>query len=104
MRVHRSVYRGYAIYVWSAETAWSFRAEPLSAELPILPLATFDGHDSRGGALKTAKSPVCSGAGPYRLMGLSVCERRNLNANEVLSFQGETNKVPAEATNERCAR
>jgi hypothetical protein len=55
MRVHRSVYRGYAIYVWSAETAWSFRAEPLSAELPILPLATFDGHDSRGGALKTAK-------------------------------------------------
>lgn len=58
LRDHRSFYRGYAIFISGAETAWSFRAEPTYAELPILALAGYAGHESRGEALRMAKREI----------------------------------------------
>ena len=58
MRSVRSVYRGYAIYVSGGNSSWSFRAEPITADLPILTRAVFEGHASRGTALRTAKRQI----------------------------------------------
>jgi hypothetical protein len=58
MRVHRAVYRGYAIYVSGVDTSWSFRAEPIFSDLPILSRSTFDGPDSQGTALRAAKRQI----------------------------------------------
>ena len=57
MRDFRAVYRGYAIYVGGGK-GWSFRAEPLSADLPILPVALNEGYSSRGQALGIAKRQI----------------------------------------------
>jgi hypothetical protein len=58
LREHRSVYRGYAIYVSGSNSSWSFRAEPIYSDLPILPSASFDGYVSQGAALRTAKQQI----------------------------------------------
>ena len=50
MRSIRSFYRGFAIYVAGGNCAWSVRAEPITADLPILRRSVFEGHASRGGA------------------------------------------------------
>jgi hypothetical protein len=52
MRDHRAVYRGYAIYISGADSSWSFHAEPIHADLPILPQAKFQGHPNWGEALR----------------------------------------------------
>jgi hypothetical protein len=58
MRFVRSVYRGYAIYVSGGNSSWSFRAEPITEDLPILTRAVFERHASRGMALRTAKRQI----------------------------------------------
>jgi hypothetical protein len=58
MRSIRSVYRGFAVYVSGGNSAWSFRAEPITADLPILTRSVFDGHASQGAALKTAEREI----------------------------------------------
>ena len=58
MRSIRSVYRGFAIYVSGGNFVWSFRAEPITADLPILTRSVFEGHASRGAALRTAKREI----------------------------------------------
>jgi hypothetical protein len=58
MRDFRAVYRGYAIYIWGADSSWSFRAEPITADFPILTRSVFDGHASQGAALKTAEREI----------------------------------------------
>ena len=58
MRSIRSVYRCFAIYVSGGDSAWSFRAEPITADLPILKRSVFEGHASRGAALRTAKREI----------------------------------------------
>jgi hypothetical protein len=58
MRDFRAVYRGYAIYVSGGNSAWSFRAEPITADLPILTRSVFEGHASRGAALRTAEREI----------------------------------------------
>lgn len=58
MRTIRSVYRCFAIYVSGGDSAWSFRAEPITADLPILKRSVFEGHASRGAALRTAKREI----------------------------------------------
>jgi hypothetical protein len=58
MRSVRSVYRGYAIYVSGGDSSWSFRAGPIKPDLPILPRSVFEGHASRGTALRTAKRQI----------------------------------------------
>ena len=40
------------------DTAWSSRAEPVHADLPILALPTFVGHQTRGSALSAAKRHI----------------------------------------------
>ena len=60
MRSVRSVYRGYAIYVSGGSSSWSFRAEPITEDLPILTRAVFEGHASRGTALRTAKRQIAT--------------------------------------------
>jgi hypothetical protein len=42
----RTIYRGYAIHVFGETPAWSFRAEPMRPELPLLAVPVQDGHDS----------------------------------------------------------
>ena len=54
----RSVYRGYAINVSGENPAWSFRAEPMRPELPLLATPLQDGHDSWGKALTRAKKKI----------------------------------------------
>jgi hypothetical protein len=58
MRDHRAVYRGYAIFVSSAEGKWAFRIERLRSDLPILSKPISEGHASRGEALWTAKRHI----------------------------------------------
>jgi hypothetical protein len=58
MRSIRSVYRGFAIYVSGRNSTWSFRAEPITADLPILTRSMFEGHPSRGAAWRTAKREI----------------------------------------------
>ena len=58
MRSIRSVYRGFAIYVSGENSVWSFRAEPITADLPILTRAVFEGHASRGAALRAAEREI----------------------------------------------
>ena len=58
MRSIRSVYRGFAIYVAGGDSVWSFRAEPITPDLPILTRSVFEGHASRGAALRTAKREI----------------------------------------------
>ena len=54
----RSVYRGYAIHLSGETPAWSFRAEPMRPELPLLGAPVQDGHQSWGKALTTAKRQI----------------------------------------------
>lgn len=58
---HRAVYRGYAIFVFGAIGAWSFRIESLHPDLPILANPLSDGHASRGLALWAAKRQIDRG-------------------------------------------
>ena len=58
MHSSQSIYRGYAIYVADLGPSWSFRAEPINPDLPILTRSKFDGHDSQGTALKAAKRQI----------------------------------------------
>ena len=59
MRAHRSVYRGYAIYVSGARDAsWSFRVELLTPEFPLLARPVSDGHRSWSKALDGAKREI----------------------------------------------
>ena len=58
----RTVYRGYAIQVFGETPTWSFRAEPMRPELPLLAAPLQDGHDSWGKALTRAKKQI------YRLL------------------------------------
>jgi hypothetical protein len=53
-----TVYRGYAIYITGVGSSWSFRAEPIKPDLPILPHAASDGHGSWGRALRKAKRQI----------------------------------------------
>jgi hypothetical protein len=53
----RAVYRGYAIYISGADS-WSFRAEPVTADLPILSRSLSQGHASLGRALRKAKRQI----------------------------------------------
>jgi len=55
---HRCVYRGYAIYVSDGASSWSFHAEPIHLDFPILPRVSFEGHETRGAALQTAKRQI----------------------------------------------
>jgi hypothetical protein len=55
---HRSIYRGYAIYIWGAETNLSFRVDRLAPDLPILSNPVSDGHGSWGSALTGAKREI----------------------------------------------
>ena len=54
----RSVYRGYAINVSGENPAWSFRAEPMRPELPLLAAPVQDDHASWGKALASAKRHI----------------------------------------------
>ena len=58
MRDFRAVYRGYAIFVGGGKPLWSFQAEPLGADLPILRIALNEGYSSRGAAIRTAKGQI----------------------------------------------
>ena len=53
-----SMYRGYFIYVTSDGSLWSFRAEPATSELPILPKVINRPHASREAALTQARRSV----------------------------------------------
>ena len=54
----RTIYRGYAIHVFGETPAWSFRAEPMRPELPLMAAPLQDGHDSWGKALTRAKKQI----------------------------------------------
>jgi hypothetical protein len=54
----RTVYRGYAICITGMGSSWSFRAEPIKPDLPILAYPKSDGHVSWGKALKKAKREI----------------------------------------------
>jgi hypothetical protein len=54
----RTIYRGYAIQLFGETPVWSFRAEPMRPELPILAAPVQDGHDSWGKALAGAKRQI----------------------------------------------
>ena len=54
----RTVYRGYAIYIWGADSSWSSRAESIRSDVPILASPTSEGHASWGRALRRAKSEI----------------------------------------------
>ena len=58
MHNHRSVYRGYAIYLSGLDSTWSFRVEPLTPEFPLLRQPAFGNHSSWGRALRTAKREI----------------------------------------------
>lgn len=58
MRDFRAIYRGYAIYISGAETSWTYSANPLTPELPILPQAVSIAHNSWGRALRNAKRQI----------------------------------------------
>ena len=58
MRDVRAKYRGYAIYISGAETSWTYSANPLTPELPILPDAVSVLHTSWGRALNKAKRQI----------------------------------------------
>jgi len=53
-----TVYRGYAVHIFGETPTWSFRAEPMRPELPLLAAPLQDGHDSRGKALTKAKRQI----------------------------------------------
>ena len=54
----RTVYRGYAIQVFGETPTWSFRAEPMRPDLPLMAAPLQDGHDSWGKALTRAKKQI----------------------------------------------
>lgn len=54
----RAIYRGYAIYISGAETSWTYSANPLTPELPILSQAVSIEHNSWGRALRKAKRQI----------------------------------------------
>jgi len=58
MRAHRSVYRGYAIYVSGADASWSFRVELLTPEFPLLARPVSDCHRSWSKALEGARREI----------------------------------------------
>jgi hypothetical protein len=58
MRAFRTVYRGYAIYLSGADSSWSFHAEPIRPDLPILSECVSNGHRSWGKALRKAKRQI----------------------------------------------
>ena len=58
MGTHRSVYRGYAIYLSGAAAKWAFRVERIAVDLPILSHPLSDGHSSWGTALTDAKRQI----------------------------------------------
>jgi hypothetical protein len=55
---HRSVYRGYAIYIWGDEANLSFRVDRLAPDLPILSNPESDGYGSWGAALTDARGQI----------------------------------------------
>lgn len=57
MHSSRTVYRGYAIFI-SGAVAWTFRAEPISPDLPILRNPESASYTSRGEALRAAKREI----------------------------------------------
>jgi hypothetical protein len=54
----RTVYRGYAIYIFGESPSWSFRAQPITPELPILAIPVEGSHASWGKALTKAKKQI----------------------------------------------
>jgi len=40
----RTFYRGYAVYISGESPSWSFRAEPIRPELPVLANPVKDGY------------------------------------------------------------
>jgi hypothetical protein len=58
VRDFRTIYRGYAIYIWGGDSRWSFRAEPTTADFPILSRAVSEGHATWGRALRKAKRQI----------------------------------------------
>jgi hypothetical protein len=54
----RTVYRGYAIYLFGESPSCSCRAEPLTPDLPILAIPVSEGNASWGKALRKAKGKI----------------------------------------------
>jgi hypothetical protein len=54
----RTIYRGYAVHIFGESPLWSFRAEPMRPELPLLAHPLEDGHGSWGKALTRAKREI----------------------------------------------
>jgi len=54
----RTIYRGYAVHIFGESPLWSFRAEPMTPELPLLANPVKDGYGSWGKALTKARREI----------------------------------------------